>query len=265
MQKESSNIDRESSAARPQQEASERIEALKQPERSRVHETLLASPAWAPAPPAPASKGAGTAFTQHRIVLCDLPQVAPSALETRLAGSRCSVLQTAPSATLAQAYSEVALAAFDTIRSVLREAPRALPGAAAAADHGPAQLLAGLWGLIETAALENPAIVGQVVLVEPDIATSDLAQRLRTEQDDPWDGIVRYTTSGRWVRRFGFVDDAWTPSDLLCPFREDGVYLSPAVRSGVLVPGRFTRTSGAKIILAGRNDAAAISARRWKR
>jgi len=242
------------------QEALERIKALKQPERSGPIDTLLASPVWERSTSSASLSGAAMAYAHHRILLCNLPQEAAAELEAQLPGSRCAAVNTALSATPAQAYAAVALAYFESIRSLLQAKPqgRCLVQLVAA-DGDEAQVFAGLSGLIETAALEHPGVVGQVVFVRPELPVVELARRLRAERDDPQDRVVRYRDDARLVRRWRIIGEASMPSHVHCMFKEQGVYLITGGLGGLgllLAKEILARTAEAKIVLTGRAAAA---------
>jgi acyl transferase domain-containing protein/enoyl-CoA hydratase/carnithine racemase/2-polyprenyl-3-methyl-5-hydroxy-6-metoxy-1,4-benzoquinol methylase len=261
MKRELAHIYRDLSAGTlSQREALERIKTLKQPpqtERTQAIDTLLASPVWERSKSV-ASKDEATRYAHHVVLLCSLPQIQAAELESGVSRSRCSAVATPQSATIAQVYADVALAYFEAIRRLLKEKPqgRCLVQLVAA-ERDEAHLFAGLNGLIETASLENPQIAGQVVFVDPGIATADLAQRLGVERHNTEDRVVRYTRdSVRLARRWRFIDETSSTSRHGgCAFKEHGVYLITGGLGGLgfLVAAEIlARTAGAKIVLSGR-------------
>ena len=253
-----------STGALSQQEALARIRALKlTAEASSTDishapaETLLAETVWESA-----SATTGTAPVQHRVLLCGLSGVDAPQVQAALTGSRCALVEIAASATPAEAYATLALAYVDTIRVLLREKPQGRAVVQlAAADRDGAQLLAGLAGLIETAALENPDIAGQVLLLPADIHSDALIAHLRADAADPDARVLRYTHGARQVRRWRFADEsAAASSDALCHFREHGVYLITGGLGGLglLVAKEILTTAmHAKIVLCGRAEPSA--------
>ncbi|ATQ76807.1 hypothetical protein CR152_21510 [Massilia violaceinigra] len=260
MKQEITNIYRALAAGKlSQQEALEQIKALKkQPTKAAAMGTLLASPVWERCAAPAAAQDEASAFGQHHIVLCDLPQIAAAELESLLPGSRCSNVS-AVAATVSQTYADIALHCFETIRTILEAKPQGVQFVqVVVADRDDAQMLAGLSGMIDTAALENPAIVGQIVLVRPAIPAGDLARRLRTERGNPQDRVVHYTAESRLVRRWRAVD---VPARTPCAFKEHGVYLITGGLGGLgsLVAAEILRaTTGASVILTGRSSDAGI-------
>jgi len=239
-----------------QRETLARIKALKETDRTESIGTLLASPVWEPA----ASQSEAAVYVQHQVLLWDLPQVVPAELESLLAGSRCSSLPAAQWRNAAEAYIGVALAFFETIQRILQGKPHGCSFVQlAVADRDEGQLLAGLSGLIETAALENPDIVGQVVFVRPNTTAADLARQLATGSRNPQDRVVRYSGNARLSRRWRPIDEApcvnARPSQDQGLFKEHGVYLITGGLGGLgvlLAKEILKRTGGAKVVLTGR-------------
>jgi acyl transferase domain-containing protein/enoyl-CoA hydratase/carnithine racemase/acyl carrier protein/cyclopropane fatty-acyl-phospholipid synthase-like methyltransferase len=225
-------------------EALERIRAVKQ--AGGPHPLLLlATPVWQ-ASGAPASDGERQFdYAEHHVILCDLPL---------LAQSDWLSLHAEPQQNIAQRYSEHALACFERIRSILQAKPRGnvlvqivVPG------HEEQVLLAGLSALLETAALENPRIAGQLIIVSADISAEELSRRLEEEKLRAPDALVRYAQSGRQVRRWQEVQ-----ADLAKPpvaFKNDGVYLITGGLGGLgilFAKEILGQASAARVVLTGR-------------
>src|SRR5262249_35294480 len=66
-----------------------------------------------------------------------------------------------------------------------------------AADHREHAVLAGLSGLLKTAALEHPQLRGQFIITAPDIATEELARRLAGEKTRELNSLVKYEPGAR--------------------------------------------------------------------
>jgi KR domain-containing protein len=225
-----------------------------QPEGRRTGDTLFASPVWVASAPDVAQSR--TTFAQHHVVLFDLPQVAAGELQSRIPGCRCVAVPASPSATIAQRYADAALACLDAIGGLLRDKPQgACLVQLVAADRDAAQMVVGLSGLIETAALENPGVIGQIVLVDADVTTAEVAQRIDAEHADPRVGVVRYAGDVRSSRRWQLIDAPHGPEPIGCAFKEHGVYLITGGLGGLgvlVAQDILARTANAKIVLAGR-------------
>ena len=138
---------------------------------------LLAAPVWH-ASGVEASAGAGPIeYAAHHVVLCELSPVQVERLGARLPDSQCVALQAGQAQSLAQRYSDHALACFERIQGILRGKPHGkVLVQLVVADQPEQALLAGLSGLLKTAALENPQLIGQVILVPADLTGEALGR-----------------------------------------------------------------------------------------
>src|SRR6266576_381496 len=190
-----------SSGKLSQTEALEQIKAIKLRGLGKMTDALLVTPVWQPVA-LEASAGA-TPFAEHQVLLCERSAADVETLGRLLPHSRCIPLQAAQQQTIAQRYSEYALACFERVQIILQGKPQ---GNAliqiVVAGHQEQVLLAGLSGLLKTAALENPRIVGQVILVPADMRTQELARHLEEEKSGEWDALVRYEHGARQVLRW---------------------------------------------------------------
>ena len=208
-------------------------------ERSSV---LLAAPVWQ----ASAIAAGETAYAEHHVILCELPEV-----DVERLGCHCLSLQAEGEKTLAQRYEEYALACFERLQAIVRARPQ---GKVLVQIVVADALFAGLTGLVKTATLENPQLAGQVILTEPGTTTEALAARLQEEKAGALEPLVRYTQGVRQVLRWEEVTaDQGVPP---IAFKEDGVYLITGGLGGLgtLFAEEILRQSaGATVVLTGRS------------
>ncbi|QGZ37637.1 ketoacyl-synthetase-like protein [Pseudoduganella flava] len=244
-----SKIYRELAAGRlTGQEAMARIKALNGAPAAAV-QTLFATPRWERAP---SLQGNGT-YATHHMLLVGFPEAEQAALAAAMPGARCTSVPD-DGDDVAQAYSNVALACFDALRRILRDKPAGTCLVQlAVTDTEEHRLLAGLAGMLETATLENPNLIGQLVFVRAGMPPAEIARCLRAEAEAPADCVVRYTGQERQVRRWSALA---APADAApCPYREGGVYLVTGGLGGLgtLVARDILRTApSAHVVLAGR-------------
>jgi acyl transferase domain-containing protein len=226
---------------------------------ARTIGTLLAVPVWHPAVVEAAAHGGQAAYTEHHVVLCDLPAIDTDALAASLSLSlplsECVSLRAEPQQSLAQRYSDHALACFDRIQAILRGKPKgkALVQIVVVDDHEHA-IFAGLSALLKTATLENPKFVGQLILVAPHTATGELGRLLQAEQSRTQDAVITHARGVRQVLRWQEVegDSAQPP----IAFADRGVYLITGGLGGLgLLFAReiLEQTTEARVILTGRS------------
>jgi len=219
--------------------------------RIGASECLLATPVWQTS----GVQGTGADYAQHHVILCELSKVDAEKLQSLIPQSECLSLQARPQKTIAQRYTEYALACFDRIRSILQGKPRGnVLLQVVVADHQEKVLFAGLSGLLKTAALENPQLVGQVVLAGHKTTAEELAPRLREERAHGLDPLVKYENGSRQVLRWQEV--SYEAEQPRVEFKDHGVYLITGGLGGLGVlfaKEILEHTRHAKVVLTGRS------------
>lgn len=222
---------------------------------------LIARPYWEPI------SSAGDASTQmiadgnhqadrrHQIVLFDLPHLDADRMATLIPGFEAEWLPLAGTENLAERYRSAALACFTRLQTILKQAPRKQTLFQCVIGHqGNDTLLAGLSGLMDTARLENPNLVAQVILTEQDIDEQALANQLRVAQARSGDSLFNYAHSvqSRLCWRSEEIQEASRIA-----FKNRGVYLITGGLGGLGL--LFAREilggiRGAVVVLTGRSD-----------
>jgi polyketide synthase PksL len=212
--------------------------------------TLVAAPVWETSA---GVSGDAREFAEHHVITCELPEL--GSLESALPGAHHLPLGTEPHKTIAERYSFYALQCFEQVQRILqsRVVGRVLVQVVVP-DRDEQALLAGLSGLLKTAALENPQFVGQLLLVSPGIGSGELVQYLRQEKTRAIEPLVRYENGARRVLRWKDVPAA--AGEAPVAFRDQGVYLITGGLGGLgLLFAReiLERTRDAKVVLTGRS------------
>ncbi|HXH38510.1 MAG TPA: SDR family NAD(P)-dependent oxidoreductase, partial [Thermoanaerobaculia bacterium] len=222
--------------------------------REQASRSLLAIPVWETSS-AEATAGAREAeYAEHHVILCELAKIEIGKIAGSLPQGRFLSLQSSQE-TIARRYAAHALACFERIKEILRSKPQGrvlvqivVPG------HEEQALLAGLSGLLKTAALENPRVVGQLILVPADTTAEELGGQLQAEKLHALDSLIRYADRGRQVLRWREVP----PNEDRPPvaFRDDGVYLITGGLGGLGVlfaKDILAQTGQARVVLTGRS------------
>jgi len=217
--------------------------------------SLLATPVWQANGVNSSVDSGKYDFAEHHVVMCELSEVDVTALEFLIPGIRCVSLYAVEQETIAQRYSNHALACFERIQAILQSKPRGkVLFHIVVADHQEQALLAGLSGLLKTAALENPHVVGQVILVPAQMKAEELALLLREEKTRGLDTLIRYEQDVRQVLRWQDV-----PADAVAPsiaFKDPGVYVITGGLGGLGVlfaKEILAQTRETRVILTGRS------------
>ena len=216
---------------------------------------LLACPRWETVAAARHESAQTIGYRRHQVLLCDLPHLDPVRLEAAIPGIEAKQLSVAGAENVAVRYCVAALTCFKELQSILKNASGEKTLFQLVIGHeGGDVLLAGLSGLIDTARLENPNLVGQVVLTEQSIDEQALAEQLRSSLARPGDSLFRHVRNEQSVLR-------WKPRKVRSAdnvvFRNRGVYLITGGLGGLgILFAReiFGRTEGAVVVLTGRSD-----------
>ncbi|MCX2924138.1 SDR family NAD(P)-dependent oxidoreductase [Streptomyces sp. NEAU-W12] len=182
-----------------------------------------------------------------------LPGVA-DVLEAR-AGARVVRLESGASG-LDGRFSDYAAQLFGVVREVLAERSHdeVCVQVVAGAD-GQSSVWSGLAGVVRTAALENPRVTGQVVLVEPWEEPERAAGWAVADRAAADDAVVRYRGGAREVLRWRELPGAAADGGVPAAWQDAGVYLitGGAGGLGVLFARDIAaRVRGARIVLTGR-------------
>src|SRR5260370_25765104 len=109
---------------------------------------------------------------------------------------------------MTQRSSREGLSCVERIQSILQGRPRGKVFVqVVVADHHEQTVLAGLLGLLKTASLENPSLIGQILLVPPSTTTSELARQLQDEKTCGQDTLIKYREGARQVLRWQEVGE----------------------------------------------------------
>jgi acyl transferase domain-containing protein/acyl carrier protein len=214
-----------------------------------VEETVLAVPQWQLSEP----KSNSTSYAGRHVLLCGLDL----AKGGRVGDARTQI-HTCPipaGASLPELYREYARFCFKTVRSLLLTPSQdTVLIQVVAPDDGTATLAAGLSGLLESAALENPRLRGQVLLMDPLRPVADSTHLLELESRSS-DLLVRHSSTQRWALGWTVVSQELPPAPLA--WKNDGVYLITGGLGGLgtlLAREILSQVPRAKIVLTGRTQ-----------
>jgi polyketide synthase PksL len=229
-------------------------ESITDAAQAKTTGSLLAIPVWQ-AEGVAGTDGAGKpAYTEHNIILCELSEIAVDQLASLLPDSQCLSLPAWEEKNIAERYSEYALACFKRIKTVLQSKPQGKVLFQIAVGGSCKQaVFAGLWGLLKTATLENPQLIGQLLVVTPEVTTEELAKQLQLELCQPLDRLVRYEQGIRQVVHWQEV--LASPETSPVAFKDHGVYLITGGLGGIgtlFAKEIFKHAPQARVVLTGR-------------
>ncbi|CAM4024821.1 SDR family NAD(P)-dependent oxidoreductase [Bordetella tumulicola] len=261
------HIYREVSAGRlSQREALERVREFRQLATTRATKRmaiLQVAPVWERSrQPAYAQVAS---YAEHHVLVHGLPHIDHAELRGQLYGEPAiQRLRDDAALGLGGQYRSVATALFETLRGVLVRKPQGLALVQlVVADDASAGIFAGLAGLIETAMLEYPDVLAQIVFVAPSLATDELVRQLTASAVEPRQRVLRYVDGARDVRRWRELADT-TAAAPACFFKEHGVYLITGGLGGLgMLVAReiLAQTGHARVVLCGRAAPDAVRSR----
>ena len=221
-------------------------------------ETLVAVPQWGELHP----RGAATHtqdFAHVRVLLCDLHGADPVALASMRSSSVVESLAATDAAHPALRYEAIALQVFERLQDVLKQySAGKMLVQCAIEDTAEGRLLAGLNGMLKTAALENPSLTAQLVIVQAQATPETLAADLAAAATQLHRSQLLFSQQGWRALDWTLLPQtAEVPDDgnLDLPYKEDGVYLITGGLGGL--GGLFAReilthAQRAQVVLTGR-------------
>ncbi|QMU78255.1 SDR family NAD(P)-dependent oxidoreductase [Streptacidiphilus sp. PB12-B1b] len=222
----------------------------------RTDGEVFAVPRWQrsplPDPAVPTVSGRAVVFAEHG-ALAGGAEVDPDCQVVTLSST---------AATVDARYTDYALQVFDRTQQLLREGTQtAYVLQILLTDRPESWPLIGLGALLRTAALENPRITGQIVVVAAETPVAARHDLLAKERRNPVDATVRLRGDRREVLSWAEESPAESPGS---PWRAGGVYLITGGMGGL---GRIFaeeiagQVKDAKIVLIGRSPATEQSLR----
>ncbi|AWX58468.1 SDR family NAD(P)-dependent oxidoreductase [Brevibacillus brevis] len=115
------------------------------------------------------------------------------------------------------------------------------------------RVMVGLSGMLKTAALEHPGVVGQTILLGTDSEGSAIAGIIDENGSEPEDAVIRYEAGNRYVQK---VVEMGLKNGVPVPWKDNGTYLitGGCGKLGMIAArDAAARTRGANLILTGRS------------
>lgn len=199
-------------------------------------------------------------YEKHLICLCDPAPGVRDYIATQMPAAELSTLS-ANAATIDLAFIEYSLGLFQIIAQLVKEKIKGKI-LIQVLIAGPLErsLMAGLGGLLKTAALEYPMVSGQILEIDGDAPQQSIVNMLRENAFQSADEHVRIAGGERWVKEW--KQPLSKELNLAIPWKEEGVYLitGGAGELGLLLTKEILyRQPTATLILTGRS---ALSAKK---
>ncbi|MCO1604483.1 SDR family NAD(P)-dependent oxidoreductase [Desulfosporosinus nitroreducens] len=219
------------------------------PERSEV---LMLHPCWKEQ--AAIRENADPDYVQQLVILCEPGEVTRESIETRMKGVHCLILQSGQKE-IHKRFEVYTAQIFEKIQSILKDK---LKGQVlvqiVVSMQGEQQIFSGLSGLLKTARLENPKLIGQVIEVDFGKDLEEIIEKLKENGRCPLNHWIRYQDDKRWVDGWSEVEDS--QEIVRIPWKDQGIYLITGGAGGlglIFAKEISQRVKGVILILAGRS------------
>ncbi len=217
--------------------------------------TLMLEPTWKEQ--AIAREAVAPQYEKHIVMLCEPGKVSQESIESQMNGVRCIILQSDQQG-IEERFPTYAVQAFEEIQVILKDRPKGKVLIQIVVPTGGEQrLLAGLSGLLKTAQLENPKLIGQLIEVEPGQDAQGIVEKLTENSRCPNDNDIqiRYQDGKRYVT--GWSEIQASPEVVNIPWKDGGVYLITGGAGGlglIFVKEITQKVKDATLILTGRSS-----------
>ncbi|MBU9709974.1 SDR family NAD(P)-dependent oxidoreductase [Paenibacillus sp. AK121] len=217
-----------------------------------IPETLMLEPVWEEQAPAP--RGTAPNYQQHLVILCEPAPISGEMIESQMNGVHCLILQSEEESMDAR-FRTYAAQVFEQIQHVLKTHSKhktLIQLVIPVQDHR--QVYSGLYGLLQTARLENPGLVGQLIEVDVEEAAAGIINILQENSRNSMDTHIRYQWGRRYAAAWTEIQSSWEAGRI--PWKDSGVYLITGGTGslGLILAEEMARqTKDALLILVGRS------------
>jgi polyketide synthase PksN len=240
--------------------AMEQVDASTSQRNTTTGQTLLLKPQWRDAAALPAATVA-KAFEQRWIVVCEeqgqeraydeyAQAIAAELPNVRYVRLSCG------SGSIAQRYERYCLQLLECVQAILNAKPRSAVLIQVIIDdlhNSERSVLRGLAGLLKTAQIENPAMIGQLIGID---ATLDVAEWMRVLQANASQPDRAQVLHASGVDRVATLEELALQPSVAAPWKAGDVYLitGGAGGLGLLFAHEIARCVGdVDLILTGRS------------
>jgi polyketide synthase PksN len=204
-------------------------------------------------------------YSQRVVVLCEPNEMIQESILTDMEKVRFLILQSEKKS-IEERFNSYAIQVFEEIKSILHNKGKGkVLMQIVVSTQKEQQLFSGLNGLLKTAQLENPKIIGQLIEVEPGEKYEGIIEKLEESSHSPMEKQIRYQNGKRWVGGLNEIDTL--QENVKIPWKEGGIYLITGGVGGLglifaqEIAGQVESTT---LILTGRSSLTAEKQARLK-
>ncbi|ABQ27260.1 SDR family NAD(P)-dependent oxidoreductase [Geotalea uraniireducens] len=215
--------------------------------------TLMLEPVWNEQ--ALAEIATAPDLATHLVLLCGLENGIPEAVTSQMSGTRCVALQSEQKG-IEERFTDHAARLFAELQGILREKHRGSVLVQVVLPADPEGLLfTGLLGLLKSARMENPRLIGQLIEVEARETSESIVEKLNQNSHDPLATHIRYRDGKRFVAGLSELEVPGAEENI--PWKEGGVYLitGGAGGLGMIFAGEIAhKVRSVTLVLTGRSS-----------
>ncbi|KYG96802.1 SDR family NAD(P)-dependent oxidoreductase [Paenibacillus polymyxa] len=215
-------------------------------------ETLMLEPVWEEQ--AIALEGTAPDYQQHLVILCEPGYISGEIIESQMNGVQCLILQSEEKSIDAR-FRTYATQVFEAIQHILKTESKGktlVQLVVPVQDHQ--QVFSGLSGLLKTAWLENPVLVGQLIEMDVEQDSAGMINILQENSRGSIEPHIRYQQGRRHVAVWTEIKASGEAISI--PWKDRGVYLITGGTGslGLIFAEEITRqTRDIALILVGRS------------
>ncbi|WP_264453579.1 SDR family NAD(P)-dependent oxidoreductase [Paenibacillus polymyxa] len=222
------------------------------PEEWTAPETLMLEPVWEEQ--AIALEGTASDYQQHLVILCEPGYISGEIIESQMNGVQCLILQSEEKSIDARfrTYATQVFAAIQHILKTESKGKTLVQLVVPVQDHQ--QVFSGLSGLLKTAWLENPVLVGQLIEMDVEQDPAGMINILQENSRSYIEPHIRYQSGRRHVAVWTEIKASGEAISI--PWKDRGVYLITGGTGslGLIFAEEITRQArDTALILVGRS------------
>ncbi|WP_336078347.1 SDR family NAD(P)-dependent oxidoreductase [Paenibacillus sp. 203] len=222
------------------------------PDEWTAPETLMLEPVWEEQ--AIALEGTAPDYQQHLVILCEPGYISGEIIESQMNGVQCLILQSEEKSIDAR-FRTYATQVFEAIQHILKTESKGktlVQLVVPVQDHQ--QVFSGLSGLLKTAWLENPVLVGQLIEMDVEQDSAAMINILQENSRGSIEPHIRYQLGRRHVAVWTEIKASGEAISI--PWKDRGVYLITGGTGslGLIFAEEITRQArDTALILVGRS------------
>ena len=198
-------------------------------------------------------------YTEHIVMLSESGKIiAKEDIENRIEGLKCNILRNEQKEDISGRYERYAYEIFKEIQKILNKRIQNNILLQVVIFTGEEkELFRGISGLLKTAQLENPRLLGQVIELEENENIESIVKKLKENSQNPKEKEIRYEKGKRYVRSIKEIELSGKDKTEEMQWKEGGVYLITGGAGGlglIFAKEIAQKAKDVSIILTGRSE-----------